>query len=214
MKNTRLVFYVTHLSDREFCKTVFHTVLEGTPFVTTRDARFWIDENLNDIYEEFDLQLCFEWVVVEFFDTEENVKEVTELDHFTNGQLVFDDNKKQTNKPKNSKTRELMVPTERKTYPSVWIDTAGTVYNVGFAQHNEFASSWFKERVSAEKFAEMVHSRNYMYEFLEEEGWVRVLGWCDPPVFSLPKKLTVKQKNALKDYCLDNGVDYSKSIGY
>ena len=47
------------------------------------------------------------------------------------------------------------------------------------------------------------------HEILEILGWVRILGWKDPPSFVLPNKITVKQKQVLRDYCLNNEVPYN-----
>jgi len=46
---------------------------------------------------------------------------------------------------------------------------------------------------------------------LEKRGWTRILGWTDPPSFSLPTHIGPKQKKAIKD-CQSNGVDYPERI--
>ena len=39
-------------------------------------------------------------------------------------------------------------------------------------------------------------------------GWVRILGWKDPPVFVLPDNITPKQKQSLREYCLTEKLKY------
>lgn len=39
-------------------------------------------------------------------------------------------------------------------------------------------------------------------------GWIRILGWKDPPVFVLPTQINPKQKQSLREYCFSNNVNY------
>jgi len=96
----------------------------------------------------------------------------------------------------------------KKEYPSVWIDPAGTSYRVGFAMHNEWAARWLRENAPEYKH----DGYGYWYEELESRGWARILGWTDPPSFSLPERLGPKITRAIKDYCQGQGVKYPDRI--
>jgi hypothetical protein len=123
---------------------------------------------------------------------------ISEYSTIVNDALELIDNKK-------TESEEI-----KKDYPSCWIDTAGKVYNVGFACHNEFAMEYLYENGNT---YDDIHSKHsYAYEMLESLGWVRILGWKDPPCFSLPKHITVKQRVAIKDYCLDNCCDLPENM--
>jgi len=102
---------------------------------------------------------------------------------------------------------------KKRDYPSCWIDLSGKEYIVGFTGHNEFASEWLHANgwTLEDKRKAKGYGR-YDYEILENEGWVRILGWTDPPTFSLPSKLTPKQRKAIKDYCQSNACDLPKDL--
>jgi len=92
----------------------------------------------------------------------------------------------------------------KKEYTSVWIEPDGTTHELGFAQHNEFASDWLQEKIGLSK---MVKKPGHPYEQLQEDyGWLRILGWIDPPQFVFPKRMTVKQKIAVRDYCMNERI--------
>ena len=99
---------------------------------------------------------------------------------------------------------ETKIPKLRQ-YQSIWMDRSGVVYNVGFACHEEFAQDILDKR--DEKLDRSEHY--YAYEVLQDEGWIRVLGWCDPPVFVLPDRITPSQKTALREYCQSQNVTFT-----
>jgi len=99
---------------------------------------------------------------------------------------------------------------EKKEYTSCWIEPDGTVHELAFAQHNEFASVWLQERIG---LSAMVHDSRYAYEQLQEDfGWLRILGWSDPPSFVFPLKFTPKQKIAVRDYCMRERIDVPERL--
>jgi len=59
----------------------------------------------------------------------------------------------------------------------------------------------------------MVHDSRYAYEQLQEDfGWLRILGWSDPPSFVFPLKFTPKQKIAVRDYCMRERIDVPERL--
>lgn len=211
MKNTKLTFYCTHAEYGEFKKTIFDAVLPGLVEIEDiYDARNWVDEEVSTIYSDFDLDLVFDWVVVDFHKTNDDVKSVNILDTVS-GKLVFDDDIiKTVKKPraKKSKVKEFdTTPVKKKTYKSVWIDTLGKSYEVAFACHNDFAAHWLKLNDKA-AWKASIDSNDYYYEILQKRGWCRILGWTSVPTFVLPSDIRPKMKNALRDYCVSNSVEY------
>ena len=76
--NTKLTFYCTHTQYGNFEKIIFETILSGLPFESISDANEWLDDSkISEIYNDFDLSLVFDWVIINFQETNENVKEVT-----------------------------------------------------------------------------------------------------------------------------------------
>jgi len=99
---------------------------------------------------------------------------------------------------------------EEKDYPSCWIDTSGTKYVVGFSCHNDFAGEWLMENKGEDWYEKHVSdSGRYDYEVLQGLGWIRILGWTDPPTFVLPADIRPKLRDALKSYCVSNDVSYN-----
>lgn len=253
MKNTKITFYWTHKQQGDFEKIIFETIVEGTPFNNIQDVNDWDNDNTNYIFNKFGLELVFDHVIMDYKETDEDVKDV-EIVKSIIGKLSFKEKKEKLQKNtilvdkdelnkllnnikelkekltvselqsldlqiekivletdlikkeiedlKKSKTKP-----EKKSYPSCWIDSTGTVYTVGFACHNEFAHEWLEENITDYKM-----SSKYPYEELEELGWCRILGWSDPPGFVIPKKIGPKLKTAIKDYCHNNGVNYPDEI--
>lgn len=95
----------------------------------------------------------------------------------------------------------------KKENRSCWIDKHGNTHYVGFAKHEEFASDWFEEN-EPEKFTREERDGRYFYEMLEEKGWIKVVGWSNPVCFVITKNPTVKQKQALREYCMSEEIPY------
>jgi len=204
MNNTKLIFYWTSFEYGQFHKTVFEVILEGSPFENDSDAKEWIDENCNKIFNEFNFSCVFDHVLVGFSSTDESVKNVTIIETKV-GTLSF-----KTQKPKVSKKPKTEKPA-KKVYPSVWIDPSGKTYNVGFAEHESWASEWLIKNDPNWKKSKQFDIR-YAYEELEKRGWARILGWSDPPSFSLPSVIGGFLKRSIKNYCHNNGVRYPDEI--
>jgi hypothetical protein len=118
--NTKVTFYCTHLEQGQFRKLIFQQVLEGVTFADNREANDWLDDQINKLYNEFDLNLVFDWVLVGYTNTKESPSEAKELESVV-GRLVFNKpRKKAVKKPKKiyDLERENKQP-ERKTYQSV-----------------------------------------------------------------------------------------------
>jgi hypothetical protein len=100
-------------------------------------------------------------------------------------------------------TNKKVQVDKKQEYQSIWIDRSGNIYNVGFACHEEFAQDILNKRDVELEIEE------YAYVVLQNEGWIRVLGWTDPPLFVLPEQITPKQKSALREYCQSQKIKYS-----
>lgn len=93
---------------------------------------------------------------------------------------------------------------KRRDYQSIWLDRSGKIYSVDFAGHEKFAREYLDEHDV------LLDSGDYAYEVLQEKGWIRVLGWTDPPTFVLPEQqITPKQKTSLREYCQSQNVTYT-----
>jgi len=204
---TKLTFFCTHCQYGEFEKVIFETVLDGEPFDSIYDAREWVDSNISELCDEFDFHLVFEWVIMEYEKTEEDISPVKIKDTFV-GTLIFKE--KKVKKAKVKKAIEI-TPEPRKQYNSMWIDPFGEPYIMsGTAQHNEFASEWLKEH-DIEAYKKSYHG-TYPYEVLQSKGWARILGWTRIPTFVLPDRIGPKLKTAIKDYCLSYGLDFPERL--
>jgi len=73
---TKLTFFCTHCQYGGFEKVIFETVLDGNPFESTYDAREWVDSKISKFCDKFDFELVFEWVVINFEETDEDIKPV------------------------------------------------------------------------------------------------------------------------------------------
>jgi hypothetical protein len=223
--NTRILFYCINLEHGDFTKIVFETVISDSDIDSTIDAVNWVDDNISVHYDQFELDCVVDWIVLSYESTDDLPKE-TEVVKTISGKLVFEDDinshyiklgkltseinklKTETEAIKKEKAQKEK-PRLRKEYPSVWMDSSGEVYEVGFANHNEFAAEWLEEN-DIEAYRRVLHAHSrYYYEELQDLGWIRILGWSDPPSFVIQKRVTVKQKQSLRDYCLNNEVPYT-----
>ena len=230
--NTRILFYCTNVDRNGFSKIIFEAILPEGIINSTEDANDWIDDNISKHYDEFSLEFVIDWFVSLFEPTDAEIKD-TEIYKTVQGKLIFQDEAdfhyyklgktvSEKNKAKNEikkikSTKKVKKETEsvkkedvvknKKNYPSVWIEPSGEVHVVGFANHNEFAREWLIEN-DEETYDEVQSYFTYYYEVLQDKGWIRILGWTDPPSFVITGRVTPKQRNALKDYCLGNDVPY------
>lgn len=214
--STKITFYCTQLQYGSFEKITFDAIV---PFEidSTWDANEWMDEQISLIVDEFDLDTIFDWVVIHFAKTDEATSPIKMI-HTVRGKIVFEDEMKPLDfKPKSKYFKtpeefqemlEFEPKTKPKEYKSVWIDPFGVSYRVGFAGHNQFACEWLEENdpTAAEEYKQSFGK--YAYEILEDKGWVRILGWSTPPAFVIPTKVTPKLKNAIRDYCVSEGLPY------
>jgi hypothetical protein len=215
---TKLTFFCTHCQYGGFEKVIFETVLDGKPFESTYDAREWIDARISEFCDDFDFELVFEWVVMNFEETAEEISPVT-IKKTLSGKLVFKGEKTKKVKPKLTKTKKVKVdpapiPEPKKVdYASVWIDPFGKSYKVGFACHEEFASDWLRDHdtETVDRNDRKLFGQ-YHYEILQDRGWARILGWTKTPTFVLPTKIGPKLKTAVKDYCLSYGLDFPERL--
>jgi hypothetical protein len=229
MKNTKLTFYCTQFQQGNFEKIVFDTILEGEDINDLSDAKQWLDNSvIGEIYDEFDLDVVFDWVIINLAKTKERCSPIREIKRI-DGKLSF--TKKRILKPKETSSKYFLSPKEysakltrlaaekaeaegkpapppKKEYRSCWIDPSGKTHWVGFAMHNEYASDWL-ERHDNVKYKKILESwGRYHYEELEDQGWLKILGWTDPPQFVLPDRIGPKQKQAIREYCISQKVSY------
>ena len=222
--NTKILFCCTNVCHNEFQKIIFETILHGNSIKSISDAIDWMDDNISMFCYDFDLEFVIDWFVLLCESTDEDDKD-TEIVKTVNGKLIFEDDndyhyyklgkitneineiKEEINKIKEEKKIKEDLKT-KKNYPSAWIEPTGELHEIGFACHNDFAHNWLEEN-DKDSYAKVSNAFNrYYYEALEELGWIRILGWTDPPKFVITKRVTPKQRITLKDYCLNNDVPY------
>ena len=199
---TKLTFFCTHCQYGGFEKVIFETVLDGKPFESIYYAREWVDSRISEFCDDFDFELVFEWVVMNFEETAEEISPV-KIKKTLSGKLVFKGEK-------TKKVTEVTPEPKKIDYASVWIDPFGKSYKVGIACHNTFASEWLFEHDKAAY--ETSYHNTYPYEVLQDKGWARILGWTKTPTFVLPAKIGPKLKTAVKDYCLSYGLDFPERL--
>lgn len=94
---------------------------------------------------------------------------------------------------------------------SYWVDTNGTPYRVGFAKHPDFAREFMKIFYPND-YRSNRNSSHKLMNFLHAKGWVRILGWNKQATKNSEYKPTKSQVRFLKEYCMDNGIEYKKFI--
>lgn len=221
MINSKIIFCCNSVDRGGFAKIVFEAILPGDSVNSIEDANGWMYNNISKHYFDFDLDFVLDWFVLLFEPTNDNPKE-TEIIKNVKGKLIFEDDidyfyynigkiksetkkiKQETKKLKKEikKSKEKDENKQRRD-PSIWVDPIGTEYEVGFANHEQFAQDWLQEN-DIETWKNQ--KSRYGYEILQERGWVRVLGWTTPPTFVVPSKITPKQKTILMEYCVKNNI--------
>lgn len=232
--NTKITFSCANVTSSGVTKLIFESITNED---IIDDAIGWVDNNVSRHCEQFDLYLVLEWDVVSSVETEEDVKD-SEIINAIKGHLFFEDSidwqyyrigkanfetkqiKKETRKiakeTKILKEKLKNVPPlcPKKDYPSVWIDNIGETHYLNFAEHESFASDWLDKNepeIFSSKFElgkKNKYNDKYSHEILQDLGWIRILGWTDPPNFVITNRVTPKQKQALKSYCLNYEVPY------
>lgn len=109
---------------------------------------------------------------------------------------------------------------------NAWIKPSGQFIEVGYMEHNEFASNYFREKYGNKCYEviegfEEKYNVQYPYEILHELGWVRLMTWteglsrvyggCEPNdgrLDTMDPTLNHKQKETLQDWCMDNNYKY------
>jgi len=230
MKNTKITFFCTQLQQGIFEKIIFEIIIDDENINDLDDAKHWLDDSTIDaIYREFDLDIVFDWVIINVAKTSEACHDIDDIKRIE-GRLSF--TKKRILKSKETSSKYFLSPKEyqaklnllakakakeaglsapppKKEYRSCWIDTSGKTHWVGFAMHNEYASDWL-ERHDNEVYHKIIKSYSkYHYEELENRGWIKILGWTDPPCFVLPDSISPKQKQTLREYCVNQNVVYA-----
>ena len=221
MKNTKINFYWTYIaSNGDIRKAIFEVIIKGRPFESINDAKEWEDTETADIMKVYgpdDGNIILDRIVTNYTNTTKAVIPIY-LKKLLPGRIVFTDLQAQNRRLKRQieklkEPKKLPKPKiEQKQYTSCWIDPSGEQFDMyGVAQHNEFASEILETRykMTLENF---VDDNRYPYEILQDKGWVRILGWTEPPTFVLPKSLTVKAKLAVKDYCLYEKISFPERL--
>ena len=178
MKNTKLTFYCTQCQQGIFEKIIFEIVLEGVWFKDLSDAKEWLnDPTIEAIYRDFDLDLVFDWVIMNYAITSEAPRPICDIKRIE-GRLSF--TQKRVLKPKETSSKYFLTPKEysakltllakakaelegkpapppKKEYRSCWIEPSGKTHWVGFAMHNEYAADWL-ERHDNIKYKKIMES--------------------------------------------------------
>jgi len=223
--NTKIKFYCINISNGGFSKIIFETIVDGI----IEDSTDWVDKNIDKHYSDFYLDIVLDWKVISTESTKKHKKETKIIDT-VNGHLFFEDeldylfyklgktvHEKNEIKSeiKKLKKEKKVLPPKQKDYPSVWIEPSGEVHELAFAEHEKFASDWLDKNepeIFEAKFGftgKDKYDHKYCHEILEDLGWIRILGWVDPPRFVLPIRITPKQKESLRTYCINNNVSYN-----
>lgn len=96
-----------------------------------------------------------------------------------------------------------------------YITTHHKFYDEPFAWHNRLANCILIDKFEVDDFLDLSKRLNdegfsYAYEYLENQGWVRLHGFGGlPPKFvKVKNKLTPEQELAVIDWCVANNVKY------
>ena len=232
MKNTKISFYWTVLDSREFSKIIFSCIVPEK-FNNIHEVKDWEVNNTLRIFHIFDFNIVFDHVIINYEETDEEIYDV-KIEKQIRGKLIFNDEIFDTQKIinlykeqinlykeqveilnktiKKTKRKIESIQKIKKEYPSLWIEPDGSKHVVGTACHNEFAFEWLDQQGYYDN--RKYHDNNkYDYEILQDEfRWCRILGWTNPPQFVIPKKITPKMMNSIRDYCHTYGIQYPEEI--
>ena len=222
--NTKIIFCIEEVRHEGFEKAVFEIIIPTIDFQNKSDACNWLENEgiIKTLQDSSYASSFMDYYVLKFEESNEECHSEKEIDR-VKGKIVYEKDdffilnpfiyeqkkkeelKREERKIEESKRKYYKLPEKKtkKEYPSLWMEPNGTSHIVGFAQHNEWAHDYYDKLNPGEIYLPKRHG-GYAYEDLVEEGWVRILGWTDPPTWDLPKKLTPKQKRAIKEYCQNN----------
>lgn len=218
--NYEIKFYIIGMGYGAFERLNYSVVLSKDSFddkPTEHEALYYLESYniISDLQNTLDYSSYWDFDVTRVINTTQKPTQPVLLSS-ENGKLIFSDDLKRIKDTVAKETRELIakeakreeakkeeVKVERKVYPSIWMEPNGTIHQVGFAQHNEWAHEYFEKRDGIDHY-QPKRWGGYAYEDLQDEGWIRVLGWTDPPTWSFPKTITSLQRRAIKGYCQDN----------
>lgn len=105
---------------------------------------------------------------------------------------------------------------------NAWIEPDGTVHEVKYMGHNEFASDLLKKEMNDDEWDHHCDSHNYPYEILHERGWIRLMTWrsrktralgnCTTLLHTMTDTMdpstTAKQRSVLRNWCKINKFKY------
>jgi hypothetical protein len=107
-----------------------------------------------------------------------------------------------------------------------WLDNDAKLIEVGFAQHNDYATELYQKEFGIDKFHDFIcNQKKYPYQWLHEKGWVRItasenrveiLGDCidltKPQRNTIDPKMNVKQLEVAKNLCKEYNYPFYKAI--
>ena len=214
MKNTKIEFYITYVSNAIFYKSVFIVVIRGHHYEKNLCMN-WISDNIMDIMNEVNADIVFDHVVIKFKPSHYKESSIQVVETLP-GKLVFKKNVHSTGRSyKKLKSVVEKIETStievKKDFPSCWIELNGKIHVVGHACHNDFAWEYLTktEKLTTDKILGM---GNYPYVVLENMGWIKVSGWTNPPSFTFPERITPKQRTSVKEYCQENASELPREI--
>lgn len=230
--NTDVKFNCTEVGYGEIIRRDFHTILPSNISPDYHSVNDWLNSKIEIIYNDFNLELVLDWNISDYGYTQEDIKNI-ELVKSCPGKIIFEDDLNQRLlklKAENydivkdlahkkridfatlrllNENKEETIP--KRDYNSCWISPLGEITYLAFAEHNNWARHYL-EKSNPELFDE--YGRCFKnpwkdaYVVLEDMGWLRILGWNDPPCFVIPDNITPKQKQALREYCISEKVLY------
>ena len=224
--NTKLKFYITFFGGHNFRKSLFECVV-AQEMTSDDDVNDWLDNNMLTIMDVANAETVFDRVILSFKPVKIKKIGIKEVETLF-GRLIFiDEETKDLNKTisllrenaslleENARQVKIIEKLDeqrvRKTYPSCWVEPNGTVHTVGFGGHSKFASEYL---LNDRTLSDYPNSDKYAHQILEDMGWIRILGWKDPPEFHFNpnSKKTPKQIKAVKEYCQDNACNLPKEL--
>lgn len=212
--NKLIIFNCIHFQYSKIYKIIFTTIINQDPYE-------WLDNNIEYIYNKFDLTIVLDWEITSIEDTDQFIMEDIRVENILEGAVIFYDNLEYQLLKEKAKGYDLIKEKERllmakpelsfserekRDYESCWIDLLGKKYTVAFAEHEAFVREWLRE--NDKETYEKTEFSSCLYTILEDRGWIKIVGWADPPRFVIPSMITPSQKNALREYCIKNKVLY------
>ncbi|MBN2532792.1 MAG: hypothetical protein JXB88_07875 [Spirochaetales bacterium] len=105
---------------------------------------------------------------------------------------------------------------ETKPLYNAWVSPIGEVFEVDIGYHSHFVVKYLEEQFGTDYILKMkIFSTRQMYEYMEEQGWVRVTSWRSGEFnFVFPKKIKMPhaQVKAIVNICIDNDIPIPNEI--